>query len=79
MPRFSYTAINSAKKSERGVVTAESAFAARKHLRAKGLHPTDIHEVAAAESKRRFVIPQKRPQGSIGVYQRTVNHAVGGN
>ncbi len=45
MPRFEYVAINSQRKTEKGAVTAESAFAARKHLRSRGLHPTDIKQV----------------------------------
>jgi type II secretory pathway component PulF len=45
MPRFEYVAINSAKKTEKGTVTAESAYAARKHLRSRGLHPTDVKQV----------------------------------
>jgi general secretion pathway protein F len=45
MPRFEYIAINSAKKTEKGTVTAESAFAARKHLRGRGLHPTDVKQI----------------------------------
>lgn len=45
MPRFEYIAINSNRKTEKGTVTAESAFAARKHLRGRGLHPTDIKQV----------------------------------
>lgn len=46
MPRFSYTAIDLGKKTVKGTVTAESPYAARKHLRAKGLHPTAIKETA---------------------------------
>ena len=45
MPRFEYTAINANRKTDKGTVTAESAFAARKHLRSRGLHPTDIKQV----------------------------------
>ncbi len=45
MPRFEYIAINSAKKTEKGTVTAESAYAARKGLRSRGLHPTDVKQV----------------------------------
>ena len=45
MPRFEYIAINSSRKTEKGTVSAESAFAARKHLRSRGLHPTDIKQV----------------------------------
>ncbi|MHC5082691.1 MAG: hypothetical protein ACYTET_01955, partial [Planctomycetota bacterium] len=55
MPRFEYNAINSARKTEKGTVTAESAFAARKHLRGRGLHPTGIKQVRmdAAEKTMR--------------------------
>jgi len=45
MPRFEYTAIDSARRTDKGTVTAESAFAARKHLRSRGLHPTEIKQV----------------------------------
>ncbi|MHC4291888.1 MAG: type II secretion system F family protein [Planctomycetota bacterium] len=45
MPRFEYIAIGSNRKTDKGTVTAESAFAARKHLRSRGLHPTDIRQV----------------------------------
>jgi len=45
MPRFSYKGIDHKRKSVKGTVTAESAFAARKHLRSKGVHPTAINEV----------------------------------
>lgn len=52
MPRFEYTAINAAKKAEKGTVTAENAYAARKHLRARGLHPTSIDQVRMETTKR---------------------------
>jgi len=45
MPRFEYVAIGSNRKTEKGTVSAESAFSARKHLRSRGLHPTDIKQV----------------------------------
>jgi len=44
MPRYSYNAIDHEKKTVKGTVTAESPYAARKHLRAKGLHPISIKE-----------------------------------
>ena len=44
MPRFSYTAIDHNRKTVKGTVSAESAYAARKHLRSKGVHPTKIEE-----------------------------------
>ena len=47
MPRYSYIAIDQKHKSTKGTVTAESPYAARKHLRSKGLHPTDLREIRA--------------------------------
>lgn len=45
MPRFEYVAIGSNRKTEKGTVTAETAYAARKNLRARGLHPTEIKQI----------------------------------
>ena len=73
MPRFSYTAITSAKKSERGILTAESAFAARKHLRSKGLHPTDIREIAATGGKRRFALFSKSARGAVATFTKELS------
>lgn len=52
MPRFTYKAIDRAKKTVKGTVTAESSYAARKHLRIKGLHPTTINEISAGRESR---------------------------
>jgi general secretion pathway protein F len=52
MPRFEYSAITAARKTERGTVTAENAFSARKHLRSRGLHPTDVRQVRMETAKR---------------------------
>ena len=49
MPRFSYIAIDHNKKTVRGTVTAESAYAARKHLRAKGIHATTVKDAPRDE------------------------------
>ncbi|MCI0499191.1 MAG: type II secretion system F family protein [Planctomycetales bacterium] len=54
MPRFEYIAINAAKKAEKGTVTAESALAARKHLRSRGLHPTDITQIRMETAQKTF-------------------------
>ncbi len=54
MPRFSYKGIDHKHKSVKGTVSAESAFAARKHLRGKGVHPTSITEVANASESQSF-------------------------
>jgi type II secretory pathway component PulF len=47
MPRYSYTALASGGKTVKGTVTAESPYSARKQLRARGIHPTDIQQVSA--------------------------------
>lgn len=52
MPRFAYVAIDHKRKTVKGSVSAESPYAARKHLRTKGLHPTKIKEVTGAEAKK---------------------------
>jgi type II secretory pathway component PulF len=51
MPRFSYIAIDHNRKSVKGTLTAESCYAARKHLRAKGVHATEIKELAVDKNK----------------------------
>lgn len=60
MPRFAYKGIDHKHKSVKGTVTAESAFAARKHLRAKGVHPTWINESANAAESQSFAGMFKR-------------------
>jgi len=54
MPRFSYTAIDLEKKKVKGTITAESPYAARKHLRSKGLHPTTLKELSSGLQGRSF-------------------------
>jgi type II secretory pathway component PulF len=73
MPRFSYIAIGSSRKTEKGVLTAESAFAARKHLRSKGLHPTDIREIAVVEGKRRFSLFSKSARGAVTAFTKELS------
>ncbi|MFA6186423.1 MAG: type II secretion system F family protein [Phycisphaerae bacterium] len=50
MPRYTYTALSPNGKAVKGTVTAESPYSARKQLRARGIHATDIKQ-AAAESE----------------------------
>lgn len=73
MPRFSYIAISPSKKTEKGVITAESAFSARKHLRSKGLHPTEIKEVAAVEGKQRFRLFRKSNRGAVTAFTKELS------
>jgi type II secretory pathway component PulF len=47
MPRYSYTALASGGKAVKGTVTAESPYSARKQLRARGIHATDVKQVLA--------------------------------
>lgn len=54
MPRFSYTAIGSNRKPQKGAISAENAFAARKLLRSKGLHPTDVALITTETAGRSF-------------------------
>lgn len=42
MPQFTYTAYDHANKKFKGTLTAENAFAARKQLRQRGLHPLNV-------------------------------------
>ncbi len=48
MPRYHYTAIAAGGKKARGTITAESAYAARKQLRVRSVHPTSLTEVGSA-------------------------------
>jgi len=73
MPRFSYTAIDQNKKTTKGAVTAESAYAARKHLRNKGLHPTDIKELTSVASKRSFSLFKKRTVNQVAEFTKQLS------
>ncbi len=56
MPRYSYTALGSNGKTVKGAVTAENPYSARKQLRARGIHATDVSQVAAeSEVKSGFM------------------------
>jgi general secretion pathway protein F len=46
MPRYSYTALASSGKAVKGTVTAESPYSARKQLRSRGIHATDVKQVS---------------------------------
>ncbi len=60
MPRFAYIAIDHKRKTSKGIVTAENPYAARKHLRGKGLHPTSIKEATTSERGRSLLSLFKR-------------------
>jgi len=52
MPRYNYTAIGPGGKKAKGNVTAESAYAARKQLRVRNIHPTSVTEVSSGAEGR---------------------------
>lgn len=67
MPRFQYKAITADGRKTEGSVTAESPFAARKQLRARNIHPSEVVEVtSAAESQRAlFSVVRKRSKTQL--------------
>ena len=74
MPRFSYTAIDHNKKATKGVLTAESPYAARKHLRSKGIHPTEVKELAYdKEVKSLSSIFKKTNRGQIAEFTKQLS------
>jgi type II secretory pathway component PulF len=52
MPRFQYIAIAEGGRKVKGVITAESPYAARKQLRGRSIHPTSIAEAGAGTEAR---------------------------
>lgn len=56
MPRYLYIALAGGGKTLKGTVTAESPYSARKQLRARGIHATDVNQIAAEnEAKSGFL------------------------
>ncbi len=52
MPRYHYTAIAAGGKKVKGVVTAESPYAARKQLRVRSIHPSSVTEIGSKGESR---------------------------
>lgn len=52
MPRYSYTAIAANGKKVRGSIAAETSYAARRQLRARKIHPTDVSEVSPTSERK---------------------------
>ena len=67
MPRYHYIAIAAGGKKAKGIVTAESPYAARKHLRIRSVHPTSITEIksGAASKSALFSILTRRTNSQI--------------
>ena len=51
MPAFSYEAVNATGTTQKGIVNADSARAARSDLRAQGLVPISVDEIDLAMEK----------------------------
>jgi general secretion pathway protein F len=56
MPRFNYSAMNTAGKTVKGTVTAETPYAARKQLRSRNIHPTNLVESASEKEGRAAIL-----------------------
>jgi len=52
MPRYHYTAIAADGKKDKGTITAESSYSARKQLRVRGIHPTSIEDISLRNEGR---------------------------
>jgi general secretion pathway protein F len=52
MPRYHYTAIAAGGKKLRGSIAAESSYAARRQLRARSIHPTNVSEVSSSSERK---------------------------
>jgi len=57
MPRFQYIAISSDGKKDKGVITAENPYTARKQLCIRGIHPTEITELSSTVEERKSLLP----------------------
>jgi len=78
MPRFTYIAVDHDKKSVKGTVTAESPYAARKHLRSKGLHPTTIKESSSSrEGKSLAGVFRKSSKGQVAEFSKQLATMLG--
>ncbi len=49
MPRYHYIAVAAGGKKAKGTITAENAYAARKQLRVRDIHPTNVTEIKGRE------------------------------
>jgi len=54
MPRYHYSAVAADGKKAKGTIAAESAYAARKQLRIRNIHPTNVNEVRGSEQGGRL-------------------------
>jgi general secretion pathway protein F len=55
MPKFTYTAVDTNGRNIKGAINAESAYAARKLLRFRHLHPTELSQAGISEERRAWL------------------------
>lgn len=78
MPRFAYTALDSGRRTTRGTVSAETAYAARKHLRTRGIHPTDIREITSqAASGSMLGLVRRTNRGQVTEFTKEMATMIG--
>lgn len=67
MPRYDYIAIAAKGKKAKGTITAENAYAARKQLRMRGIHPTSINETSAltTETSSLFAVFRRKNKNQL--------------
>ncbi|MFA5422409.1 MAG: type II secretion system F family protein [Phycisphaerae bacterium] len=65
MPRYHYTAVAAGGKKAKGTITAENAYAARKQLRVRDIHPTNVTEVRGSGQGDRFSIIRKSNKSQL--------------
>ena len=72
MPAFRYEAVDSGGKSQKGVVNADSARAARADLRAQGLLPIEVEAIAAQTEarNRKFSFGEKLSTDELALFTR---------
>ncbi len=55
MPRYTYTAIGANGKPVKGSLTAENPYAARKQLRSRHLHPTNLKQTSGTDEAKKTI------------------------
>jgi len=67
MPRYRYIAMAADGKKVKGAIAAESSYAARKQLRERSIHPTNVTEVSSSDKKKAalFSIFSRSSRGQI--------------
>ena len=74
MPAFRYEAVDDSGKSQKGVLNADSARAARSELRAQGLLPLAVEAIASdsksAAPQRRFLLRERLTTNELALFTR---------